>query len=357
MNIFEMFDDNTPQPTLIDALRDFLPIAIAHVKLDHIPKIKLVTSLNGTTFGQFDPKENIIYAVVTNRSPVDILRTIAHEIVHYKQEQHDQLDHESGKTGSPIEDEANAEAGVIMRLFAEQHPGYLSLPAIDVSTKSGSDNRISEANKITQRLDAKCWKGYKKQGTKMKGDTKVNNCVKVSEEFNAEYDDEAGMAERNLYTLKRAVDSLLDTIEENENLPEWVQEKIAKAEMMLVSVRDYLVSQEEQGIDPRIEETYDGDEFFEVYGEMYYNQDVQLDEAEYQGRKVSLGKPTRGDVKKFKVYVKDPKTGNTKKVNFGDPNMRIKKSNPTRRKSFRARHNCANPGPRTSARYWSCRNW
>jgi hypothetical protein len=82
-----------------------------------------------------------------------------------------------------------------------------------------------------------------------------------------------------------------------------------------------------------------------------------IEEAEYRGRKVPLGKPMRGDVKKFKVYVKDPKTGNVKKVNFGDPNMRIKKSNPARRRSFRARHNCANPGPRTKARYWSCRKW
>lgn len=82
-----------------------------------------------------------------------------------------------------------------------------------------------------------------------------------------------------------------------------------------------------------------------------------LDEAEYQGRKVPLGKPMRGDVKKFKVFVRDPKTGNVKKVNFGDKKMRIKKSNPKRRKSFRARHRCSNPGPRTKARYWSCRKW
>jgi hypothetical protein len=85
--------------------------------------------------------------------------------------------------------------------------------------------------------------------------------------------------------------------------------------------------------------------------------DSGLNEAEYQGRKVQLGKPMRGDVAKSKVYVKDPKTGNVKKVNFGDPNMKIKKSNPARRKSFRARHNCDNPGPRTKARYWSCRAW
>jgi hypothetical protein len=83
----------------------------------------------------------------------------------------------------------------------------------------------------------------------------------------------------------------------------------------------------------------------------------QVDEAKYQGREVPLGKPMAGDVKKSKVYVRDPATGNVKKVNFGDPNMKIKKSNPARRKSFRARHNCANPGPRTKARYWSCRAW
>ena len=81
-----------------------------------------------------------------------------------------------------------------------------------------------------------------------------------------------------------------------------------------------------------------------------------IDEAEYQGRNVPLGKPMQGDVKKSKVYVKNAK-GNVVKVNFGDPNMKIKKSNPKRRKSFRARHNCKNPGPRTSARYWSCRAW
>jgi hypothetical protein len=72
---------------------------------------------------------------------------------------------------------------------------------------------------------------------------------------------------------------------------------------------------------------------------------------------VPLGKPMRGDVKKFKVYVRDPSTGNIKKVNFGDPNMKIKKSNPKRRKSFRARHKCATAKDRTSARYWSCRKW
>ena len=84
--------------------------------------------------------------------------------------------------------------------------------------------------------------------------------------------------------------------------------------------------------------------------------DREIDEAEYQGRKVQLNKPMQGDVKKSKVYVKGPK-GNVVKVNFGDKNMKIKKSNPARRKSFRARHRCDNPGPKWKARYWSCRAW
>jgi len=99
-------------------------------------------------------------------------------------------------------------------------------------------------------------------------------------------------------------------------------------------------------------------DYYEKAGEpLSYAKEGMVDEAEYQGRKVKLGKPMQGDVKKFKVYVKDPKTGNVKKVNFGDPDMKIKKSNPARRRSFRARHNCDNPGPRTKARYWSCRKW
>jgi hypothetical protein len=81
-----------------------------------------------------------------------------------------------------------------------------------------------------------------------------------------------------------------------------------------------------------------------------------LAEAKYQGRTVQLGKPMAGDVKKFKVYVKNDK-GNVVKVNFGQKGVKIKKNNPKRRKSFRARHNCDNPGPRWKARYWSCRKW
>ena len=88
------------------------------------------------------------------------------------------------------------------------------------------------------------------------------------------------------------------------------------------------------------------------------NEPIIFQEAEYQGRKVKLGKVQRGGSRKFQVYVRNPKTGNVKKVQFGDnTGLSIKTKDPARRKSFRARHNCDNPGPRNKARYWSCRMW
>jgi len=107
-----------------------------------------------------------------------------------------------------------------------------------------------------------------------------------------------------------------------------------------------------------VENIYDVKELVEFLKE----NKSSLSEAEYQGRKVELNKIMQGDVKKFKVYVNNPK-GNVVKVNFGhkgkggEKTMRIKKSDPERRKAFRARHNCDNPGPKHKARYWSCRTW
>jgi hypothetical protein len=118
-----------------------------------------------------------------------------------------------------------------------------------------------------------------------------------------------------------------------------------------------------QELDDRIKQTLDhlnvtGDEVRDQSGNPVDPQyeSVEMDEAEYHGRKVPLGKPMQGDVKKSKVYVRKP-NGKVVKVNFGDKNMRIKKNSPGHRKSFRARHHCENPGPRWKARYWSCRAW
>jgi hypothetical protein len=133
---------------------------------------------------------------------------------------------------------------------------------------------------------------------------------------------------------------------------------------------DYCAECEDDTDEYDVENEYDMDDFIsfmktKMKEKEMYNEST-LEEAEYQGRKVPLGKPMRGDVKKFKVYVKNP-AGNVVKVNFGhggtsaaakgEKTMKIRKSNPKARKSFRARHNCDNPGPRTKARYWSCRKW
>ena len=108
----------------------------------------------------------------------------------------------------------------------------------------------------------------------------------------------------------------------------------------------------------------DDQDFHEEFGYLAYSEDENdLFEAEYQGRTVKLNKPMQGDVKKSKVYVKNDK-GNVIKVNFGHGGssvkgkaMKIRKNNAAARRSFRARHNCDNPGPRHKARYWSCRKW
>ena len=278
-----------------------------------------------------------------------------------------------------------------------------------------------------------------------------------------EYDFEGDMAKDDLETIVRAARRLTGMLDDNENMPEWVQSKINKAADYLDTAADYIESNEDDYVSeddnkpnpvaravlnrilmqhPGVIATHGPDKVMDAIDELadwvgpvdeigssdvsgwtrdvirmlaelpdepmdegytvtpgidreryqersglegpfstksgkvvyydkvegkYYDPDTDMyidyddwqamNEAEYQGRKVPLGKPMKGDVAKSKVYVRDPKTGNVKKVNFGDPNMKIKKNNPARRKSFRARHNCDNPGPRTKARYWSCRAW
>jgi hypothetical protein len=217
--------------------------------------------------------------------------------------------------------------------------------AIDMLTNEGLIFLEGELVEDKQKgVDGKaCWKGYKRMGTKQKGGKTVDNCVKMEDHGPenpdapvnyGEYDREGDMAKDDLRTIDDAAEELYSILRADDNLPEWVQSKITKAVDYIDTARDYMKAQKyEEGV-------AEGD----------------VDEAKYQGREVPLGKKMAGDVKKSKVYVRKP-NGNIVKVNFGDKKMRIKKSNPARRKSFRARHNCANPGPRHKARYWSCRSW
>ena len=214
--------------------------------------------------------------------------------------------------------------------------------ALEMLTNEGLEFLEGELVEDKQKgVDGKaCWKGYKRMGTKQKGGKTVDNCVKMEDHGPenpdapvnyGEYDREGDMAKDDLRTIDDAAEELYSILRADDNLPEWVQSKITKAVDYIDTARDYMKAQN-------------------------YEEDTQTDEAKYQGREVPLGKKMAGDVKKSKVYVRKP-NGNIVKVNFGDKKMRIKKSNPARRKSFRARHNCANPGPRHKARYWSCRSW
>ena len=171
--------------------------------------------------------------------------------------------------------------------------------------------------------------------------------------------------EETLAESKLTKDSLKQIIkEEYHNVKTFMEEKygftpeLGKVYSNLAA-KPFLKEEEEEILDEYDVENYqDLKEFVQFMTE--YKSDIN--EAEYQGRKVKLGKIMQGDVKKFKVYVKNDK-GNVVKVNFGQGGdakggtMRIRKDNPEARKSFRARHNCDTPGPRWKARYWSCRKW
>ena len=271
--------------------------------------------------------------------------------------------------------------------------------AMDMLTNEGLTFLEGELVEDKQKgVDGKaCWKGYKRMGTKQKGGKTVDNCVKMEDHGPenpdapvnyGEYDREGDMAKDDLRTIDDAAEELYSILRADDNLPEWVQSKITKAVDYIDTARDYMKAQNyEEGVaegnmDGKVadikgqiaeleaeqEENEFGSYAYDtVNGELQYLYakldkaekgvaEGDVDEAKYQGREVPLGKKMAGDVKKSKVYVRKP-NGNIVKVNFGDKKMRIKKSNPARRKSFRARHNCANPGPRHKARYWSCRSW
>jgi hypothetical protein len=171
----------------------------------------------------------------------------------------------------------------------------------------GGGWKVCKEAVINGELCEDCWSGYKQIGMKNKGGKQVPNCVPIGEDINSDDDVNYGLVQPVEYDV------------EDEDMIDFIS-------------------------------------FMRTYTMQLSEGCSCLTEAEYQGREVTLGKPMQGDVKKFKVYVKNPE-GNVVKVNFGQKGMVIKKNNPDRSKSFRARMNCDEPGPRHKARYWSCRKW
>ena len=223
---------------------------------------------------------------------------------------------------------------------------FLDKPKKNNMFKEGSNDILDEMKP--------CWKGYKQIGMKEKDGKEVPNCVPVNENHEAMEGGESMnyMFWQNLKTIHHASGELLEMNQQQiddmcANGHAWAVDHISTSSDDIEEVYHFFESSVNE---------YDG-ETEGGYEDEYGNVDnVNLNEAKYHGKTVKLGKPSSGDVKKFKVYVKNSK-GNVVKVNFGDPNMEIKRDNPERRKSFRARHKCSQAKDRTTPKYWSCRMW
>jgi len=258
---------------------------------------------------------------------------------------------------------------------------------------------LAEETEMTEA----CWKGYTKKGMKTMFGKKYPNCVKNESEETNEASSPAQQAAIAINMKKKGIKPKNETLYEEEEESKAFDEHITTLDHIvnhfnrhtteeeleffiseieyevesairgeelsddeldeLIEYADFLVDElvSEFRLGADLNETWYKDRYGSVQS-IDYNEEF-INEAEYQGRKVQLGKIMQGDVKKFKVYVKNDK-GKVVKVNFGfggksakGKRMTIKKNNPARRKSFRARHNCENPGPRWKPRYWACRTW
>lgn len=202
-------------------------------------------------------------------------------------------------------------------------------------------------NEVLQ--EKSCWKGYIARGTKKKGDRMVPNCVPLEEEAGQEKEMIQGIAE------------ILRGVKDVDNRKKLAIKQLSqlKSEGITIDEEEFFTMCDIDVEEYDVEDAQDIKEFVSFMKENYSRlNEGKLEEAEYQGRKVTLGKPflTPDGPKKRSVYVKNAK-GNVVKVNFGQKGVAIKKHLPKHRKSYRARHGCKNPGPRWKANYWSCKAW
>jgi hypothetical protein len=213
---------------------------------------------------------------------------------------------------------------------------------------------------------APCWKGYKQIGMKEKDGREVPNCVPINELSATS----TGVPEFLVHAKKQQYPYLqfpsFEALEEyvlDASTEDWneLRDEAGLDEAFFIGeddIDEYDVNEND------LHEVKDFIKFMKEYKS--FLAEAQCDcvyEALYKGRKVQLGKPMQGDIKKFKVYVKNNK-GKVVKVNFGfggksakGKRMVIKAKNPKRRSAYRKRHHCDNPGPRWKANYWSCRKW
>ena len=239
---------------------------------------------------------------------------------------------------------------------------FLDEPKRNNMWQEGSNDILDE--------EGGCWPNHERVPGTKKGDK--GSCRKIKKKGIKEGSDETPtryMFFSNLEQMRRQAGLMLDLDEGKieailNSGHDWAADHIAEAKNNMDQVFDFLMNETKSGdawksVDMEDHEDaleYDGSTeggYEDEYGSV---ENINLNEAEYQGRKVKLGKPTKGDSKKFKVYVKNDK-GNVVKVNFGDPKMEIKRDNPKNKKSFRARHKCSQAKDRTTPKYWSCKMW
>ena len=203
---------------------------------------------------------------------------------------------------------------------------------------------------LNEQLQEKsCWKGYIARGTKKKGDRMVPNCVPLEEDAGQEKEMIQGIAE------------ILRGVKDVDNRKKLAIKQLSqlKSEGINIDEEEFFTMCDIDVEEYDVEDAQDIKEFVSYMKENYSQlNEGLLEEAEYQGRKVTLGKPflTPDGPKKRSVYVKNAK-GNIVKVNFGQKGVAIKKHMPKHIKSYRAIHGCKNPGPRWKANYWSCKAW
>ena len=173
MLTIDLFEDHNNEPVFIQALRDFLPVALKVLNLKQIPKIVLKKELHDTnvpTFGRFTNDEKVVYCVINNRHPNDILRTLAHELAHYGQGQEHELSSGSWHTGSPVENDAHVKAGIIMRHFNTEYPKYLKAAPIVLPDAIKEDQDNCDAKNAVPELKS----ALEKRKTELKNaDAKV----------------------------------------------------------------------------------------------------------------------------------------------------------------------------------------
>ncbi len=241
-------------------------------------------------------------------------------------------------------DEASDEEGLEEMSIYEGEMGnlFLDKPKKNDMFQPGSNDKLTES----------CWKGYEQIGMKEKDGKEVPNCVPIKENHEAIQGGESMnyMFWQNLKTINHASGELLEMNHEQiddmcANGHAWAVDHISSSADDIEEVYHFFESSVNE---------YDGETeggYEDEYGSVESN---DLYEGQYDDK--PLGKPMDGDTKKFKVYVKNKK-GNVVKVNFGDPNMEIKRDNPKNKKSFRARHKCSQAKDRTTPKYWSCKMW